>query len=176
MARGLMQDETYYMDHVGREIIEKRPDLFSSEHSAQWLQLVFYYTPDEFEATFNEFRRTIKKEMPQIPLDTAARRKWIAEWLEGQDICIAYKEITRSGFTLSELFRNKESYMEFLRLFIQKRTEFIGDSPEYHNSWNVSEDTAKIPVASLMKLSNRIEVLVKKNAERGHRKFSRLLI
>lgn len=176
ISKGLIADELYYLDHVGRDIIEKRPDLFDNTKAAEWVQLVFYYTPDEFEAVFNEYRRAIKREMPQIPLDTAARREWISEWLADQDIHVIYKEIAERGFTLSEFFKDKESYLEFLRIFIQKREEFIDESPEYDGAWASSKETLQIPVAFLKKLSKRIEWLITKNAQRGFKKFSRLLI
>jgi hypothetical protein len=166
LARGLMADETYYLDHVGRDIIENVEEWGSLPQREGLSDILYMATPDEFEATYNEW-------VQQIRSMNSPGREEILDFLEGQDLFVLYKEIIQSGFSMRDWFKGEKEMLLFVQYFLIKKSEFLEESPEYEEVWNPPQEIST-PTRILKTQVKKIEFLISSNCKKNYRKTMRL--
>jgi hypothetical protein len=161
-----MADETYYLDHVGRDIIENVEEWGSLPQREGLSDILYMATPDEFEATYNEW-------VQQIRSMNSPGREEILDFLEGQDLFVFYKEIIQSGFSMRDWFKGEKEMLLFVQYFLIKKSEFLEESPEYEEVWNPPQEIST-PTRILKTQVKKIEFLISSNCKKNYRKTMRL--
>jgi hypothetical protein len=176
VARNLIANFSYYLNHVGRDAVEKMSHLLKDEESSDILYLAFYLiNKDEFEAYYNEFQREIK-EMVTPDMSKEQKEKVIKDYLEEQDIYILYKDIDKKGgFNLESYFKDKSAMLQYLSAFNVKVDEFIEDKTEEYDDWEKLKTDDDTP-SGISKLAKKINHQLTKIAKEGLKKFDRLYI
>ena len=167
VARGLLADFYYYLDHVGRDVIENLPDVFSSPDDMEYLNSVFYLVnPEEFEAYYNDIYKDVKRNMPSGTREE--RIKILQSLLEDTDSYVVHRRIYNEGFSLASHFKGRKEMNEWLSLFSLKMGQFIEDDSEYGN-WDLKGEEA-----DMRGMEKLIDRMVEKAGRRGFKGFSRL--
>jgi hypothetical protein len=176
VARNLIANFSYYLNHVGRDAVEKMSHLLKDEESSDILYLAFYLiNKDEFEAYYNEFQREIK-EMVTTDMSKEQREKVIKDYLGEQDIYILYKDIDKKGgFNLESYFKDKSAMLQYLSAFNVKMDEFIEDKTEEYDDWEKIKTDDYTP-SGISKLAKKVNHHLTKIAKEGLKKFDRLYI
>lgn len=168
VARSLTTDFHYYLNHVGRDVIENYPGGFKSEEDSDYLSTIFYLVnPDEFESNYNDLYKDLGRIISN-DLSRIEKRQKIKEFLEDTDFYNVYRDISSGKFSLESLFKDKESLNYFLSLFSVKMDQFIEDEPEY-NDWSID-----IEVLDMEKMKIYIDKLLYRTAIKGFKKIHRL--
>jgi hypothetical protein len=168
VARGLTTDFHYYLNHVGRDVIENYSGGFRTEKDSDYLSLIFYLVnPDEFESHYNDLYKDLTENIPAT-LSPLEKRDKIKEFLEDTDFYVVYKDLSAGNFSLEYLFNDRESLNYFLTLFSIKMDQFIEDDPEY-NDWGIN-----IEVVDMKKMEIYINKLLYRTALKGFKKINRI--
>jgi len=166
-ARRLSADFYYYLDHVGRDVIENLRGAFLSSDSMEYLNDVFYLVnPDEFEAHYNDIHKDMSRNLPQGTKES--RMQALKDFLEDTDSYVVHRRIHNEGFSLADHFKSPEEMREWLSLFSLKLDQFVEDDPEYEN-WELRGED--VDMSGMERMINR---LVEKAGRRGFRGFARL--
>ncbi len=176
MATNFIADFSYYLNHVGRDVIENMSHLSKDEESGDILSLALsLINKDEYEGHFNEFKKEIE-EMVTHDLSKEEKERIIRNYLEDQDIYNLYKEIDeKGGFDLESYFKDKQSMLKYLSAFSTKMEEFIEDKTEEYEDWDKLKTNDDTP-SGLSKMAKKIDHHLSKIVKEGVRKFDRLLI
>jgi hypothetical protein len=170
ISRDLYADFYYYINHVGRDVIDNNQHLFRSDDEYEYLNSVFYLiNPDEFEAYFNDIYKELSIKI-QKETNNLEKTKIIGNYLKETDIYSIYKEMSGGDIFLKDFFKDEESLNYFLSLFSLKMNQFIEDDPEYDN-WKI-----KPPRINMNSMEKYINKLLIKQANKGFKKFSRLYV
>jgi hypothetical protein len=170
VSRDLSVDFYYYLNHVGRDVMDNNENLFKDNEDYEYLNLAFYLVnPDEFEAYFNDLYKELSNEIPN-ETNRENKIKIIENHLNATDIYLIYKEMSKGDIFLKDFFKDRESLNYFLSLFSLKMDQFIEDDPEYDN-WEI-----KPPVINMNYMEKYIDKLLIKQSKKGFKKFSRLYV
>ena len=170
ISRDLYVDFYYYINHVGRDVIDNNQDLFKTEEDYEYLNSAFYLiNPDEFEAHFNDLYKELSNKITK-ETSHSDKVKIIDEDLKNADIYLIYKEMSKGDIFLEDFFKERQSLNYFLSLFSLKMDQFIEDDPEYDN-WGIKPE-----VVNMSSMELYINNLLIKQSKKGFKKFSRLYV
>jgi hypothetical protein len=176
LSREMIADFSYYLNHVGRDVIQNMSHLAKDEESEDLLSLSLYLiNKDEYEAYFNEFQREIQS-MINPEMSQEEKERVIREYLEDQDIYLLYKEIDEAGgFNLESYFKDRTSMLKYLSAFTTKMEEFIEDNPEYEEWEKIKGDESNTP-SGMSKIAKKINHHFSTRVKEGLRRFNRLYV
>ena len=177
LARQLIVNISYYLSHVGRDVIQNMSYLAKDEESEDILSLSLYLiNKDEYEAYFNEFQREIKS-MINPDMTQEEKERLIKEYLEEHDIYLLYKEINDAGgFNLESYFKDRASMLKYLSAFTSKMEEFIEDRTEEYEDWEKIKGSEEDTPSGMAKLAKKINHHFTKIVKEGIKKFDRLYV
>lgn len=165
ISRDLYADFYYYLNHVGRDVIDNK---FNDENF-NYLNSIFYMVnPDEFEAYYNDIYKKVGLEIKQKGGNSNEIIDQSLKDPEYSNFYDVYFDIYKNGFKLSDYFKNSEELNYFLSLFSLKMDQFINDDPEYNN-WNMD-----VNVIDMSKMEKYINGVLIRAANKGFKKISRL--
>jgi hypothetical protein len=176
LSREMVADFSYYLNHVGRDVIQNMSHLAKDEESEDILSLSLYLiNKDEYEAYFNEFQREIQS-MINPEMTQGEKEKVIREYLEEQDIYLLYKQINdKGGFDLESYFKDRATMLKYLSAFTTKMEQFIEDNPEYEEWDKIKGDESNTP-SGMSKISKKINHHFSKVVKEGLKRFNRLYV
>lgn len=176
LSREMVADFSYYLNHVGRDVIQNMSHLAKDEESEDILSLSLYLiNKDEYEAYFNEFQREIQS-MINPEMTQEEKEKAIREYLEEQDIYLLYKQINdKGGFDLESYFKDRATMLKYLSTFTTKMEQFIEDNPEYEEWDKIKGDESNTP-SGMSKISKKINHHFSKVVKEGLKRFNRLYV
>jgi hypothetical protein len=177
LARKLVAEFSYYLNHVGRDVIQNMSYLAKDEESEDILSLSLYLiNKDEYEAYYNEFQREIQS-MINPEMTQGEKEKVIREYLEEQDIYLLYKQINdEGGFNLESYFKDRASMLKYLSAFTSKREEWIEDRTDEYDDWENIKGLEEDTPSGMSKLAKKINHHFTKIIREGIKKFDRLYV
>ena len=176
LARKLVADFSYYLNHVGRDVIQNMSHLAKDEESEDILSLSLYLiNKDEYEDYYNEFQREIQS-MIVPAMSQEEKERVIKEYLEEQDIYLLYKQINdEGGFNLESYFKDRPSMLKYLSAFTSKREEWLEDRTDEYDDWENIKGEEDTP-SGMAKLAKKINHHFTKIIREGIKKFDRLYV
>lgn len=175
LSRGMLANFSYYLNHVGRDVIENMIYLAKDEESSDLLTLSLYLiNKDEYEAYYNEFQRELKEKIDP-KMSQAQKMIVIKEFLQEQDIYLLYKDIEdKGGFNLESYFKDNASMKKYLSAFSSKMEQFQEDEMEKYEDWEELAIENYDTPSGVSKLAKKIDHHFSKIVSEGLKKFSRL--
>jgi hypothetical protein len=180
ISRKLIVDKYYYLNHVGRDVIEHMSELLKDESSKDILTMSLYLVDqDEFEATFNEYYAALK-DIIKPEMGAAEKRKAIKDFLDDQLLYQLYTELkSQGGFDLANFFKSNSAMNHYLREVEAKMNQFYDDDPDYEKWEDILKDWFNYSQGGNQDqdpddVVRKINRDFNKMLDKGLRKFSRL--
>ena len=169
VSRDLYADFYYYINHVGRDVIENEKDLFNPD-DVNYLNSIFYMVnPDEFEAFYNDIYNKVAQDLKTKSGNSNEIIDHHLKSGEYSDFYEIYFDLYKNGFNLSDYFRNAEDINYFLSLFSLKVDQFIEDDDIGYNNWDM-----EVNVIDMGKMEKYINKILISAANKGFKKISRI--